>query len=82
MGNVNVKELGRRKLRDELVIREVQPNPKRAGSMACKNYAKYKPGMTVAQAVAAGIPRGSIRWDMARGHVSVAAPAAAAGSEA
>jgi hypothetical protein len=41
----------------------VKENPKRTGSKAFKIFAKYKDGMTVGQALDAGIPWRDLRWD-------------------
>jgi hypothetical protein len=38
-------------------------NPKRDGSAAHARFAKYKSGMTIQQALDAGITRGDINWD-------------------
>ena len=34
-------------------------------------YAKYRGGMTVGEAVKAGVPRGYVAWDVARGFITL-----------
>jgi hypothetical protein len=34
-------------------------------------YAKYRTGMTVGEAVKAGVPRGYIAWDVAHGFITL-----------
>lgn len=48
---------------DPRVIAYVMPNPKRPGSASYDRYAKYVPGMTVDEAIAAGVTRDDIKWD-------------------
>jgi hypothetical protein len=51
---------------DDQIITVRAVNPKRPGSMARKRYAKYRSGMTVRQALDAGIRRDDFRWDTKR----------------
>lgn len=46
-------------------------NPKREGTKAFEKFAKYADGMTVAQALEAGIPGSSIYYDLDHGYISV-----------
>lgn len=46
-------------------------NPFRDGSKGAEWFAKYKPGMKVADAIEAGIPRSQIRWDLRQKHIVV-----------
>lgn len=46
-------------------------NPYREGSKGAAWYAKYKKGQTVDEAIAAGVPRGQIRFDVNKGNISV-----------
>jgi hypothetical protein len=49
----------------EAVIGRVVANPKKPGTQAAARFAKYKNGMTVAEALAAGLKAKDIRWDQA-----------------
>jgi hypothetical protein len=40
-------------------------NPKVAGGAPAKRFALYQDGMTVAQALAAGVTEADVRWDLA-----------------
>lgn len=51
---------------DSRKITFVAPNPKRPGTDSFDRFAKYKKGMTVAQALAAGVLRADIAWDSKR----------------
>jgi hypothetical protein len=46
-------------------------NPKRAGSAANTRFALYKSGMTIQQALDAGITRGDINWDSKQGFINI-----------
>lgn len=46
-------------------------NPKKAGSKSHANFAKYKSGMTVAAALAAGVTSGDLAWDKSHGFINV-----------
>lgn len=46
-------------------------NPKRPGSKAHGVFKKYKNGMTVAQALAAGVTTAHLRWDSSHGFIKV-----------
>jgi hypothetical protein len=50
----------------------VENNPKRAGSAANERFARYKAGMTVAEAIEAGVTRADINWDVKQGFIIVA----------
>lgn len=56
------------------VIETVTENPKRQGTASYERYAKYRVGMTVAEALAAGITRGDLAWDTERGFVVLRSP--------
>lgn len=43
----------------------VASNPKRIGSASRARFALYRPGMTVAQAISAGVRSADVRWDLA-----------------
>jgi hypothetical protein len=49
----------------------VKENPRREGTKSYKMFAKYKDGMTVAEAVKAGIGMVDLRWDAKFEHISV-----------
>jgi hypothetical protein len=50
---------------DPRIISFVAPNPKKPGSAAYDRYALYRVGMSVNEALAAGIKREDIAWDSA-----------------
>lgn len=56
--------------KDENVITFVtEPNPKRGAS--AERFAHYKVGMTIADAIKAGVTRGDIAWDLPRGLIKI-----------
>jgi hypothetical protein len=57
--------------KDAQVITVLMANPKRPGTAAFARYAKYVDGMTVAEAVEAGLRRDDFRWDIAHNHISI-----------
>lgn len=59
---------------DPRVIVSVVPNPKRPGSASHARYELYRVGMTVDEAIAAGVKREDIAWDSAssRGFIALA----------
>ena len=46
-------------------------NPFREGSKGFSWFKKYQNGMTVSAAVAAGVPRAQVRWDLKHGSIKV-----------
>ena len=48
---------------DPRVITHVAPNPKKPGSASFDRFALYRVGMTVNEAIAAGVKREDIAWD-------------------
>ena len=46
-------------------------NAKKAGSGAAERFAKMKAGMTVGEAIAAGVTRGDINWDAKQGFIKL-----------
>lgn len=56
---------------DNRVITQVTPNPKKPGSASYERYAKYQPGMTVQEALNAGVTTGDIKWDSERGFITL-----------
>lgn len=63
---------------DDAVITAVAPCPKKPGSQTYARYtAAYAVGRTIAQAKALGATAGDILWDIPRGFITVAPPAAA-----
>lgn len=46
-------------------------NPKRAGSAAHDRFKLYRDGMTVDQAIDAGVTRADINWDAKQGFITV-----------
>lgn len=57
---------------DARKITFVAENPKRPGSASFDRFAKYKKGMTVAQALEAGVTRADIDWDSKRDFIKFA----------
>lgn len=56
---------------DQKITLLVDKNPKRPGSNAASVFDLYKNGMTVKQALDAGIPRGHMNWDLDHGFIKV-----------
>jgi hypothetical protein len=46
-------------------------NPKVNGGAPAKRFAKYADGMTVAQAMAAGVTDADVRWDVAHEYIAL-----------
>jgi hypothetical protein len=60
------------KLNAEDVIDGVRKsNPWKEGTKGHGYYSLYKSGMTVAEAVKAGVPRGYVAWDVAHGFITL-----------
>jgi Protein of unknown function (DUF2786) len=57
--------------RDDQTIVVLVSNPKRPGTQAFARYAHYKTGMTIAEALAAGLRRDDFRWDVFHGHIQI-----------
>lgn len=57
---------------DTMVISVLVANPKRAGSQAFARFAGYKDGMTVGDAIEAGLRRDDFRWDTKHGYITIA----------
>ena len=49
----------------------VEANPKRQGSGGYKRFAQYKSGMTVAEALAKGVTRADLVWDVGHKFISI-----------
>jgi hypothetical protein len=47
-------------------------NPKQKGTACYKRFAKYRSGMLVKAALAAGVLREDLRWDVAHGFIRIA----------
>ncbi len=63
------------KFADGDVIRVcVAKNPKRPTSAAGQRFELYKPGMTVAEFLAAGGWRADLHWDLKQGFIEVGKP--------
>jgi hypothetical protein len=52
-------------------ITAVAPCPYKDGTKSATNYARYRKGMTVAEALEAGCPRDYIAWDRRYGHLTI-----------
>lgn len=46
-------------------------NPWKPGTKGHGYYSHYKTGMTVAEAVKAGVPRGYVAWDVAHAFITL-----------
>ena len=46
-------------------------NPWKEGTKGHGYYDKYRGGMTVAEAVKSGVPRGYVAWDVAHGFITL-----------
>ena len=55
----------------EAGIKILVDNPFREGSKGKEWFEKYKDGMTVSEALEAGVPRSQIRWDVRHEHIRV-----------
>ena len=55
----------------EGIISDIAPNPKRLGSASAERYSLYIDGMTVAEALSAGVTKADIRWDTDKGFITV-----------
>lgn len=63
------------KFSTEAVIKMLaKANPYREVSKAHGVFSKYKDGMTVSEAIEAGIGRAYIRWDLSHGHIELSDP--------
>ncbi len=58
-------------LGDKKIKLLVKENPKREGTAAHKEFAIYKNGMKVSDAIAKGLTTVSLRWDEAHGFISI-----------
>jgi hypothetical protein len=56
---------------DDRLITNIVPNPKKLGSASYDRYARYVEGMTVSQALSAGITSGDLKWDEGRGFITI-----------
>jgi len=56
---------------DHMIISLLVANPKRKGTKAFARYAGYTDGMTVGQALEAGLTRDDFRWDTDKGHIAI-----------
>lgn len=59
----------RPRVADHRVISQIQPNPKKPGSASHARFALYREGMTVSEALAAGVTTADVRWDSERGFI-------------
>ena len=65
---------------DDMVIRlKVEKSPKTPGNKNFERYAKMKDGMTVAQALQAGVTRGDLKYDEDHNYIEIVPAMAAAG---
>lgn len=53
------------------IIQTVRPNPKKPGSAAASRYHLYRVGMTIADAIRAGVKPDDVRWDLKRSHITL-----------
>jgi hypothetical protein len=65
------KSGGKAHFANDQVITVLVANPKKPGSLARIRFAKYKDGMTVREALEAGLHRTDFKWDTDRGHINI-----------
>jgi hypothetical protein len=53
------------------VISSIVSNPKKSGSASYDRFAKYREGMTVSEAIAAGVTMADVKWDSERGFIQL-----------
>lgn len=53
------------------IVLIAQTNPKRKGSASYERYAKYVNGMTVADALKAGVTKADLQWDQKKGFIKL-----------
>lgn len=58
---------------DTRTIVSVVPNPKKQGTASYYRFDRYKPGMKVMEAIAAGVTAADIKWDHERGFITLGA---------
>lgn len=56
---------------DGVISLRVESNPKRKGSKSFDRFAHYKNGMTVEQAIKAGVLFADLKWDSEHGFIAV-----------
>jgi hypothetical protein len=56
---------------DDMVITVLVANPKRPNSKAFARFALYATGMTVREAMTAGLRRDDFRWDVMHAHIEI-----------
>jgi len=56
---------------DPRVVTFVAPNTKKPGSKSHARYELYVVGMTVSEALAAGLTGADIKWDGERGNIKI-----------
>jgi len=61
----------RKKAADLRVVLRVAPNPKKPGSSSRERYECWRVGETVEAAVARGLTRADVRWDVRAGYVDL-----------
>lgn len=55
----------------DIITVNVTTNPKKPGSASYERFAQYTSGMTVAEALKAGVTRGDFDWDAARNFITI-----------
>jgi hypothetical protein len=53
------------------VITNIEPNPKQPGSKAAARYDKYRTGMTIDEALNAGLRMDDLQWDVRRNFITL-----------
>ena len=71
----------RERLSDLQVVSAVGPNPKKPGSSTHLRFAHWVVGRTVSDCMRAGLTRADVDWDVSRGFVTLAEPAAPGAAE-
>jgi hypothetical protein len=72
----DIRVLGARRpvLSPDAVISVVNPNPKRPGSASWARYELYRAGMTLEEALAAGLTMADLQFDLERSYISLLPP--------
>ncbi len=71
--NGATKNRGPRINPESVITLSAEGNPKRPGSGAHERFGKYKNGMTVKQALEAGVTTADLRHDSAKGYIKFSA---------
>jgi outer membrane protein assembly factor BamE (lipoprotein component of BamABCDE complex) len=66
------RKIGTRKFKDDQIVTLlVDYNPKRKGSASHGRFENYEDGMTVTEALKAGLTSGDLSWDVEHEHIQI-----------